>query len=518
MARYKAIVREQWARLTIDQEAALEALPRLLPADADARRKLFEEIRAIRTAAGELDGEAKRRLDEMEALFNIAADAPAPDKRHVEVEGIMSDAIIVLNAGSSSLKFSIYGVADHDTGPRRHAGRLKVWARPRDSKRKISADRCWRKSRSTGSAQGFGHPEAFAHLAQWALEQYGGRLRAIAVGHRMAHGGLEFTKPTLIDAEVVTRLEQLVPLVPLHQPHNLAAVKGVMQLRPDLAQVACFDTAFHRTKPKVADRFGLPDEMFQRGARRWGFHGLSYESIAGQFRQIAPDISAGRVIVAHLGSGASLCAMKDGQSVDTTMGFSALDGLPMGTRCGNLDPARSSSCSGKAGALIGSRTSSTKNPACWGSPSVSNDVRVLLASDRPLAAEAIEFFVYRIVREIGSLTAALGGLDALVFTAGIGENSPVIRQQVCQGLAWLGITIDPDANQHGSTCISPKGKAPSVWVIPTDEEAVIASHTLAVVRSARTLHASRVPADRPVASSAGDDPCEGSGRKEGNSR
>ncbi len=429
----------------------------------------------------------------------------------------MSDAVIVLNAGSSSLKFSIYGVADRalDLVARGQIEGLGTSPRfiAKDQRGQVLAEVAL-----TSSAQGFGHPEAFAHLAQWALDQYGGGLRAIAVGHRMAHGGLEFTKPTLVDAEVVTRLEQLIPLVPLHQPHNLAAVKGVMQLRPDLAQVACFDTAFHRTKPKVADRFGLPDEMFQRGARRWGFHGLSYESIAGQFQQIAPDISTGRVIVAHLGSGASLCAMKGGPSVDTTMSFSALDGLPMGTRCGNLDPGAVLFLLRQGWSVDRIEDLLYKKSGLLGISNVSNDVRILLASDRPLAAEAIEFFVYRIVREIGSLTAALGGLDALVFTAGIGENSPVIRQQVCQGLVWLGITIDPDANQHGSTCISPKGKAPSVWVIPTDEEAVIASHTLAVVRSARTLHASRVPADRPVASSAGDDPCEGSGRKEGNSR
>jgi acetate kinase len=233
----------------------------------------------------------------------------------------------------------------------------------------------------------------------------------------------------------------------------------------------------------VTERFALPDEMFQRGVRRWGFHGLSYESIAGQLRRIAPDVCSGRVIVAHLGSGASLCGMKNGRSVDTTMSFSALDGLPMGTRCGNLDPGvilfllRQGWGTDRIEDLL------YKRSGFLGISSVSNDVRDLLASGCPLAAEAIELFVYRIVREIGSLTAALGGLDALVFTAGIGENSPVIRERVCQGLGWLGITIDPDANQRGSTCVSPKGQSPSVWVIPADEEGVIASHTLAVARS-----------------------------------
>ncbi len=392
----------------------------------------------------------------------------------------MSDAVVVLNAGSSSLKFSIYGVPDRalDLAARGQIEGLGTSPRfkAKDQQGKVLAD-----VELQGSNNGFGHPEAFAHLAQWALDHYGGTLRAVAVGHRMAHGGLEFTKPTLINAEVVTRLEQLVPLVPLHQPHNLAAVNGVMQLRPDLAQVACFDTAFHRTKPRVADRFGLPDEMFQRGGRRWGFHGLSYESVAGRFRQIAPDVSAGRVIVAHLGSGASLCAMHDGRSVDTTMSFSALDGLPMGTRCGNLDPGVILFLLRQGWNVDQLEDLLYKKSGLLGISNVSNDVRVLLASDCPLAAEAIEYFVYRIVREIGSLTAALGGLDALVFTAGIGENSPVIRQQVCHGLAWLGITIEPDANQRGSTCISPQGQAPSVWMIPTDEEAVIASHTLSVV-------------------------------------
>jgi acetate kinase len=233
----------------------------------------------------------------------------------------------------------------------------------------------------------------------------------------------------------------------------------------------------------VTERFGLPDELFQRGARRWGFHGLSYESVAGQFRRIAPDVSAGRVIAAHLGSGASLCAMKGGQSVDTTMSFSALDGLPMGTRCGSLDPGVILFMLRHGWSVDRIEDLLYKKSGLLGISGVSNDVRDLLTSNNPRAAEAIEFFVYRIVCEIGSLAAALGGLDALVFTAGIGENSPEIRRRVCEGLGWLGVHIDAEAIQRGSTCISPKGQVPSVWVIPTDEEAVIASHTLAVVRS-----------------------------------
>lgn len=394
----------------------------------------------------------------------------------------MSDAIIVLNAGSSSLKFSIYGAAGGGLELATRGQVEGLGTSPR-FKAKDRQGQTLAEASLKGAAQGFGHPEAFAHLAQWSLEQFGGEMRAVAVGHRVVHGGLEFTGPTLISAEVMTKLEQLVPLVPLHQPHNLAAVKGVTQLRPDLPQVACFDTAFHRTKPRVAERIGLPDEMFQRGVRRWGFHGLSYESIAEQFRQIAPDTSRGRVIVAHLGSGASLCAMKDSRSVDTTMGFSALDGLPMGTRCGNLDPGVILLLLRQGWGVERIEDLLYKKSGLLGISRVSNDVRVLLASDHSLAAEAIEFFVYRIIREVGSLTAALGGLDALVFTAGIGENSPLIRQQVCQGLAWLGVNVDPDANQRGDACISPQGEAPSVWVIPTDEEAVIAAHTLTVTRA-----------------------------------
>lgn len=401
----------------------------------------------------------------------------------------MSDAIIVLNAGSSSLKFSIYVVADEGLNLATRGQIEGLGTSPRfkakDQQGQVLADVALQ-----GSGKGFGHLEAFAHLGQWAREKFGGKLSPVAVGHRMAHGGLDFVQPTLINPEVLAALEKLIPLVPLHQPHNLAGVNAVTQLRPDLPQVACFDTAFHRGRPPVTERFGLPDDLFRRGLRRWGFHGLSYESIAGQFKQLAPETAAGRVIVAHLGSGASLCAMKGGRSFDTTMSFSALDGLPMGTRCGSLDP-------GVVLFLLQHRSREEieellyKKSGLLGVSGISNDVRELLASDKPLAAEAVEFFVYRAVREIGALTAALGGLDALIFTAGIGENSPVIRKRICQGLAWLGLGIDLEANERGRGCISSHGKSPAVWVIPTDEEAVIAKHTLAVVRSAMHPQASR---------------------------
>ena len=395
----------------------------------------------------------------------------------------MSDAIAVLNAGSSSLKFSLYGVdrANLDLVAR---GQIEGLGTAPRFKAKDQDGNTLSDGALNGQAKTFGHSEAFAHLADWTRDNYADRYTLVAVGHRMAHGGLKFAAPTLISADVVRELEQLIPLVQLHQPHNLAVVKAVAKLRPDLLQVACFDTAFHRGRASVTERFGLPDDLFRQGIRRWGFHGLSYEFIASRLAQVAPALSKGCVIVAHLGSGASMCAMRAGKCIDTTMSFSALDGLPMGTRCGSLDPGVLLVLLHRGMTAQQIETLLYKKSGLLGISGVSNDVRDLLASDQPLAREAIDYFVYRIVREIGSLTAALGGLDGLVFTAGVGENSPVIRQRVCEGLGWLSITIDTQANQQGRGCISPAGATPSVWVIPTDEERVIASHTLAVARSA----------------------------------
>lgn len=392
----------------------------------------------------------------------------------------MKDAVIVLNAGSSSLKFSLYSVREDQLFLEARGQIEGLGTAPR-FKAKDRQGQSLDDSALAGPPKSVGHPEAFAHLAAWARDRYGGEMKLIAVGHRMAHGGLDYSGPVRIDEKVLARLEQLVPLVPLHQPHNLSAVRGVIRLRPDLPQVACFDTSFHRGRATVTERFGLPDELFQQGVRRWGFHGLSYQSIAGQFQQIAPRIASGRVIVAHLGSGASMCAMKNGRCVDTTMSFSALDGLPMGTRCGSLDP-------GVILFLLDRFSRDQiesmlyKKSGLLGISGISNDVRELLASAQPQAAEAIDYFVYRAIREVGSLTAALDGLDALVFTAGIGENSPVIRERICSGLGWLGITISAEANLDGKGRISPSEDSPSVWVIPTDEEAVIAAETVRVLR------------------------------------
>jgi len=298
----------------------------------------------------------------------------------------------------------------------------------------------------------------------------------------VAHGGPKFPEPVVIDAGVLGDLESLIPLVPLHQPHNLQPIRAIMKRRPELPQVACFDTAFHRGHPRVADRFGLPDELYQSGVRRYGFHGLSYEYIARRLREVAPTIADGRVVIAHLGSGASMCALKNGKSVETTMGFSALDGLPMGTRCGSLDPGvllylmREKGMDADAlEALL------YKDSGLLGISGISNDLRDLLKSQEPRAIEAIDYFVYRIGQELGALAATLGGLDALIFTAGIGENSPEIRRRVCQDAAWLGIELDKDANEAGRQCISRPGISPSVWVIPTDEERMIALHTRRLV-------------------------------------
>jgi len=343
----------------------------------------------------------------------------------------MSDAVLVLNAGSSSLKFAAFPAAGGDALLR---GKVEVTA-DHDAALEMALDRC--------RADLGGH-------------------RLVAVGHRIVHGGLRFAAPVRIDAVVLAELDDLVPLAPLHQPHGLAAVRAVTRLAPELPQVACFDTAFHHTQPEVAQRFGLPQRFHDAGVRRYGFHGLSYEYVASVLPTRDPAAAAGRTIVAHLGNGASLCALFGGKSVATTMGFTPSDGLLMGTRCGALDPG--------VPLYLMSHYGMTLNhvghlfdfeSGLLGVSGVSADMRELLASADPLAAEAVELFVYRISREIGSLAAALGGLDALVFTGGIGENAAAVRERVCAAAAWLG-----PVRTH---------------VIPTDEERMIADHTRRVL-------------------------------------
>ena len=392
----------------------------------------------------------------------------------------MGGPILVVNAGSSSVKFSAYRAENGGAATLQFKGQVEgIGYAPRmiayGSDGEKIAEQLW-------PGGGIDHEVTFHVLTGWVkkhLDQ-----APVAVGHRIVHGGTRFAGPVRIDQNVLAELDKLCPLAPLHQPHNLAAVRAVAAIAPSLPQVACFDTAFHQSQPEVARRFALPRELHDAGVRRYGFHGLSYEYITSALRARAPDVARGRVIVAHLGAGASLCAMLDGKSIDTTMGFTALDGLPMGTRCGALDPGvilyllRERGMTADAiEALLYNRS------GLVGVSGISRDMRELLASSDNRAKEAVELFVYRISREIGALTATLGGLDGLVFTAGIGEHSSEIRRQVCERSRWLGIRLNPAANESGVECISApdSDSAVSVWAIATDEEATIVKQTIDVL-------------------------------------
>lgn len=387
----------------------------------------------------------------------------------------MTDAILVLNAGSSSLRVSAYAL-DGGEAPTRvlsgHAEELHAAARFRvkDATGAIVDERLWQASSAPG------HAGAIDHVFAWLREHHPG-LNIRAVGHRVVHGGATYSAPVLIDHTVLERLESLIPLAPLHQPHNLLPIRLIAALHPEVPQVACFDTAFHRSAPELAQAFALPAEITARGVRRYGFHGLSYESIARALPRLDPRAAAGRTIVLHLGNGASACALLAGRSVASTMGFTALDGLMMGTRSGSLDPGVLLYLMDAMG--MDARAIEEllyRRCGLLGVSGLSSDMRVLLASEAPAARFAIDLFVYRIVREIGSLAAALGGLDAIVFTAGIGENAAPIRARVCQGCAWLGVSLDEAANATNGPMISTAGSEVAVWVVPTDEEAMIASH------------------------------------------
>jgi acetate kinase len=393
----------------------------------------------------------------------------------------MNELILTLNAGSSSIKFALYELSGDE--PRLIVkGQVEgIGTRPhfvaKDPAGRLLAESYWEQVPS-----GQGHARAFQQIWSWLTNAAQGRT-ILAVGHRVGHGGETYGEPVLVTDEVLERLQRLVPLVPLHQPNNLAAIRAVAADHPDLPQVACFDTAFHRGRARVTEQFGLPRALLEQGVKRYGFHGLSYEYVAGRLRELAPDVSNGRVVVAHLGSGCSMTAMRNGRSVDTSMSFSALDGLPMGTRCGVLDAGVILFLLREEGMGVAELESLLyKRSGLLGLSGVSNDLRDLHASDDPHAAEAIDYFCYRITQTLGSLCASLGGLDALVFTAGVGENDAEVRARVCRDAAWLGVELDAEANRAGGTRISPAGVAPSVWVIPTDEEAMIARHTLRVVR------------------------------------
>ncbi len=384
----------------------------------------------------------------------------------------MSRAILVLNSGSSSIKFELFAQAD--LSPLAHGQIDGIGTQPTlavaDADGKRLVDRALDPS--------VDHHQALVDLLDWG--EHNGLTNDLAgAGHRVVHGGTRFHHPVRIDTEVLTALEQLYPLAPLHQPHNVAGIKALASRKPDLPQVACFDTAFHADAPAVAQAFALPRELTEHGIRRYGFHGLSYEYIASVLPgRLGVEAAHGKVVVAHLGNGASMCALDGGRSVATTMGFTALDGLPMGTRCGNLDPGVVLYLIGDHGMGVGSVNDLLYHRSgLLGVSGVSNDMRTLLASDDPHAAEAVELFAYRINRELGSLAAALGGLDALVFTGGIGEHAAPVRARVCELAGWLGLRIDPAANDAGSTCISMPESAVGVWVIATAEELMIARHT-----------------------------------------
>ena len=389
----------------------------------------------------------------------------------------MGDTILVLNAGSSSLKFETF-VLDGGALARAVSGIVEeLEGRPRFTA--TSADGAVVGRRSWDGA--IGHDGALDFLLGW-LAGHGGGSTLVAVGHRVVHGGAEFAAPVRITPEVIRELEALVPLAPLHQPGNVAPMKALAAQRPALPQVACFDTAFHRGQPPLAQLFAIPRVLTDAGVRRYGFHGLSYEYVASVLPRYDARAAAGRTVVLHLGNGASMCALARGRSVASTMAFTALDGLPMGTRCGAIDPGVLLYLMDERG--MDARALETllyKESGLLGVSAVSSDMRELLASSDPHAREAVGLFCYRIARELGSLAAALGGLDAVVFTAGIGEHAAPVRAAVCRDAAWLGVELDAAANAAGGPRISTAASRTAAWVIPTDEELMIARQTRAVL-------------------------------------
>ncbi len=387
----------------------------------------------------------------------------------------MTPAILALNSGSSSIKFSLYAAASEEGAEQALLrGNLEglghqVHFTVQDAVGATVVDTTHKELAT--------HQQALALLLDW-LKTKSDAFTLAAAGHRVVHGGSKFTAPVMVNADILSELEALAPLAPQHQPHNLAAITALAQLHPDLPQIACFDTAFHRTQADVATTFALPRALTASGIRRYGFHGISYEYIASVLPQHLGAKADGRIVVAHLGHGASLCAMAGRRSVATTMGFSVLDGLVMGRRCGSLDP----------GVILYLLESRAMTPAALnkllyeecgllGVSQISDDMRELLENSDSRAAEAVALCVYRIGRELGSLAAALGGLDALVFTGGIGENAAAIRRRVCENATWLGIALDEAANEAGGPSITKDESQASAWVIPTNEDLVIARHT-----------------------------------------
>ncbi len=389
------------------------------------------------------------------------------------------DAIAVLNAGSSSIKFSLFTATDGDLALSARGQAEGLYTSPRfvakNAEGRVLGEKTW----SQGAR--IGHDGALDHLVAFLRTELAEH-RLVAVGHRVVHGGLEFGEPVRVDATRLAALEKYIPLAPLHQPHNLAPIRVLLERTPALPQVACFDTAFHRGQPPVAQAFALPKVITDRGVRRYGFHGLSYEYIAHVLPEYDARAAAGKTIVLHLGNGASMCAIDAGRSVASTMGFTAADGLPMGTRCGNLDPGVILYLMDELG--MDARAIEKliyQESGLLGVSGISSDMRMLESSTEPAAKAAIDLFVYRIGRELGSLAAALGGIDAIVFTAGIGEHSHRLRARVCTDAAWLGVNLDRAANETNGPRITKAASRVAAWAVPTNEELMIARHTRRVL-------------------------------------
>jgi acetate kinase len=391
----------------------------------------------------------------------------------------MPDVIAVVNAGSSSIKFAIFVVRDDHEEVLVRSQAEGIYTAPRfiakDGKGKVLSEKSWPEGTKLG------HDGAIDHLFAYVRSEFTG-YNLLGVGHRVVHGGLDYTQPVRLTPEVLAKLEKLIPLVPLHQPHNLTTIRILLERRPELPQIACFDTSFHRTNPRISQLFALPLEYADAGVIRYGFHGLSYEYIASVLPQFDARAASGKTVALHLGNGASMCAMENCRSVTSTMEFSSFVGLPMGTRSGAID-------AGVLLYLMEGRGMDMRaieklvytQSGLLGVSGISSDMRVLLSSGEPRAKLAVDLFLYRIRREMGSLVAAIGGLDAVVFTGGIGENSDQIRERVCRDAAWLGVELDADANAKGGPCISAPGSRVKAWVIPTNEELMIARHTRRVV-------------------------------------
>jgi acetate kinase len=392
-------------------------------------------------------------------------------------------AILVVNAGSSSVKFQIFSLV-HGGDPQRFIkGQIDgIGVRPR--LRAVTHDGSALVDRQYATREIADVPAAIVAAGSWLRESQ--TVELVAVGHRVAHGGSDYDRPVVVDQTVLARLKRYSVLAPLHQPNNLAPIEALFAVRPPLVQVACFDTAFHRTQGGVSDRYAIPERFYSEGVKRYGFHGLSYEYIAGRLAEMAPSVAKGRVIIAHLGSGASMCAIADGKSVETTMGFTPLDGLPMGTRPGQIDPGVLLYMMAQKGMTAADIEDLLyRNSGLKGISGISNDMRELEASNAPAAALAIDYFVYRIGLTAGMLSAALSGLDGFVFTAGIGENSSAIRARVAEKLGWLGVILDPIANRDGSALISQPQSKVALYVLPTDEELMIARHTVSLLGQKR---------------------------------